>query len=102
MDSLAALVAWAGLSADTFVDNGEVRANPGSLTMISTYLKGDPSVVCRGGRGVGPNGEGGLRTAEEHGLGSVRRGFKTEANAIAREVRKELGLDIASPLDVGS
>ena len=30
----------------------------------------------------------------------MRRGFKTEANAIAREVRSELGLDPASPLDV--
>ena len=30
----------------------------------------------------------------------MRRGFKTEANAIAREVRKELGLATASPLDV--
>lgn len=44
VDSLAALVAWAGLSADTFVDNGEDRATPGSLTMISTYLKGDPQL----------------------------------------------------------
>ena len=30
----------------------------------------------------------------------MRRGFKTEANAIAREVRGELGLAPASPLDV--
>ena len=30
----------------------------------------------------------------------MRKGFKTEANAIAREVRKELGLATASPLDV--
>jgi Zn-dependent peptidase ImmA (M78 family) len=30
----------------------------------------------------------------------VRRGFKTEADAIAREVRGELGLALASPLDV--
>ena len=44
VDSLAALVAWAGLSADAFVDSGEVRATPGSLTMISTYLKGDPQL----------------------------------------------------------
>ncbi len=44
VDSLAALVTWAGLSADTFVDNSEGRATPGSLTMISTYLKGDPQL----------------------------------------------------------
>jgi transcriptional regulator with XRE-family HTH domain len=44
VDSLAALVAWAGLSADAFVDSGEVRATPGALTMISTYLKGDPQL----------------------------------------------------------
>ena len=30
----------------------------------------------------------------------MRRGFKTEANAIAREVRRELKLASASPLDV--
>ena len=30
----------------------------------------------------------------------MRRGFKTEANAIAREVRSELGLAPTSPLDV--
>ena len=30
----------------------------------------------------------------------MRRGFKTEANGIAREVRSELGLAPASPLDV--
>ena len=44
VDSLAALVAWAGLSADTFVGSDEIRATPGSLTMISTYLKGDPQL----------------------------------------------------------
>ena len=30
----------------------------------------------------------------------MRRGFKTEANAIAREVRAELSLSRTSPLDV--
>ena len=44
VDSLAALVAWAGLSADSFVDSDEARPTPGALTMISTYLKGDPQL----------------------------------------------------------
>ena len=44
VDSLAALVAWAGLSADSFVDSDEARPTPGTLTMISTYLKGDPQL----------------------------------------------------------
>jgi hypothetical protein len=30
----------------------------------------------------------------------VRRGFKSDANSIAREVRDELGLGVAAPLDV--
>ena len=44
MDSLAALVAWAGLSAGSFVHTAEPRPTPGALTMISTYLKGDPQL----------------------------------------------------------
>jgi transcriptional regulator with XRE-family HTH domain len=41
VDSLAALVNWAGLSADAFVvrTNGEAEAEP--LAMISTYLRAD-------------------------------------------------------------
>lgn len=31
---------------------------------------------------------------------TLRRGFKTEAHAIAREVRDDLGLGVADPLDV--
>ena len=30
---------------------------------------------------------------------ALRRGFKTEANDIAREIRQELGLGLADPLD---
>ena len=44
VDSLAALVAWAGLSADSFVVGAESKPKPGTLTMISTYLKGDPQL----------------------------------------------------------
>lgn len=33
-------------------------------------------------------------------MATLRRGFKTEANAIAREVRAELGLAASSPLDI--
>ena len=44
MDSLAALLAWAGLSADTFVHTAEPRPTRGALTMIPTCLKGDPQL----------------------------------------------------------
>ena len=44
VDSLAALVTWAGLSADAFVGGDQPRPEPGALTMISTYLKGDPQL----------------------------------------------------------
>ena len=44
VDSLAALVSWAGLSADHFVSNNRPATEPGTLTMISTYLKSDPQL----------------------------------------------------------
>ena len=45
VDSLAALVAWSGLSADTFVKDEQGKPEPGSLAMISTYLKSDPNLT---------------------------------------------------------
>ena len=42
VDSLAALVAWSGLSADSFVRDDQGKPGPGALAMISTYLKSDP------------------------------------------------------------
>ena len=42
VDSLAALVTWSGLKADDFVRDDQVRPEPGTLAMISTYLKSDP------------------------------------------------------------
>ena len=45
VDSLAALLNWAGLSADTFVGHDRSAPGPGTLTMISTYLKGDPQLT---------------------------------------------------------
>ena len=42
VDSLAALMSWSGLSADGFVRDAEVRAEPGALAMISAYIKSDP------------------------------------------------------------
>ena len=45
VDSLAALVAWSGLSADTFVRDEQGRPEPGSLAMVSTYLKTDPHLT---------------------------------------------------------
>lgn len=46
VDSLAALVTWAGLSADSFVGNGLPTPEVGTLTMISTYLKSDPQLTA--------------------------------------------------------
>ena len=45
VDSLAALVTWSGLSADTFVRDEKGKTEPGSLAMISTYLKCDPHLT---------------------------------------------------------
>lgn len=45
VDSLAALVSWSGLSADTFVNSDEGKPEPGSLAMISTHLKSDPHLT---------------------------------------------------------
>ncbi len=43
VDSLAALVAWSGLDADTFIRDGvHERPVPEPLAMISTYLRSDP------------------------------------------------------------
>ncbi|MXX27147.1 MAG: helix-turn-helix transcriptional regulator [Caldilineaceae bacterium SB0668_bin_21] len=45
VDSMAALVAWSGLSADTFVKDAEAKPLPGSLSVISTSLKNDPHLT---------------------------------------------------------
>ena len=45
VDSLAALVAWSGISADGFVQAGTGRTGPGTLAMISTYLRSDPHLT---------------------------------------------------------
>lgn len=42
VDSMAALIAWSGLSADTFVKDAQAKRLPGSLSVISTSLKNDP------------------------------------------------------------
>ncbi len=41
VDSLAALVDWAGLSADTFLVRSQPRNEAEPLAMISTYLRAD-------------------------------------------------------------
>ena len=45
VDSLAALVAWSGLKADDFVREDQERRAPGSLAMVSTYLKTVPHLT---------------------------------------------------------
>ena len=46
VDSLAALVSWAGLNADTFVRRAQQDRGrqPTGLTMISTYLRADKNL----------------------------------------------------------
>ena len=45
VDSLAALVAWSGISADDFVQSDADRTEPGALAKISTYLRSDPHLT---------------------------------------------------------
>lgn len=45
VDSMAALVAWSGLSADTFVKDAQAKPLPGSLSVISASLKNDPHLT---------------------------------------------------------
>ena len=45
VDSLAALVAWSGLSADDFVRDNQAKPAPRTLAQISTYLKTDPHLT---------------------------------------------------------
>ena len=45
VDSMAALVAWSGLSADTFVKDDQGKPEPGFLSMMSSYLKSDPQLT---------------------------------------------------------
>lgn len=45
VDSLAALVAWSGLSADAFLKREQEKGEQDSLAMISTYLKTDPHLT---------------------------------------------------------
>ena len=45
VDSMAALLTWSGLSADAFVRNQQARPDPGTLSMISTFLKSDPHLT---------------------------------------------------------
>ena len=44
VDSLAALTAWSGLSADDFVRGAEAATQPEPLAMISAYLRSDASL----------------------------------------------------------
>jgi len=45
VDSMAALIAWSGLSADTFVRDTQATLRPSSLSVISTSLKTDPHLT---------------------------------------------------------
>ena len=45
VDSLAALVAWSGLSADAFLRDDLVKSEAEPLAMISTYLKSDRNLT---------------------------------------------------------
>ena len=45
VDSMAALIAWSGLSADMFVKDAQATPGPSSLSVISTSLKSDPHLT---------------------------------------------------------
>jgi transcriptional regulator with XRE-family HTH domain len=49
VDSLAALLSWSGLNADDFIrDKDEVKTQPETLAMISTYLHADKHLSDEG------------------------------------------------------
>lgn len=48
VDSLAALCAWAQVDADMFITATRSENHPGSLAMISTYLRSDPNLTPEG------------------------------------------------------
>jgi transcriptional regulator with XRE-family HTH domain len=48
VDSMAALLAWAGLSADTFVQSSEPSHSPEPLTQITAYLRADKNLSPEG------------------------------------------------------
>ena len=45
VDSMAALIVWSGLSADTFVKDARAASAPSSLSVISTSLNSDPHLT---------------------------------------------------------
>ena len=45
VDSMAALIAWSGLSADMFVMDVQATPGPSPLSVISTSLKSDPHLT---------------------------------------------------------
>jgi hypothetical protein len=48
VDGLAALVSWSGLDPSRFIRNGDAKAEPEPLAMISTYLRSDPNLTEEG------------------------------------------------------
>lgn len=48
VDSLAALVAWAGLNADDFIRESNEKAQAEPLAMISSYLHADKNLTEEG------------------------------------------------------
>ena len=52
IDSLAALAAWSGLSADDFVRSDETRPEPEVLAKITTYLRSDKNLSPEAARAL--------------------------------------------------
>jgi hypothetical protein len=99
VDGLAALAAWSGLSADDFVRSDSRRPSPEPLAVISTYLRSDKNLSPEAATALDELIKATyerLRTKAYGTSMSYRRGFKTEATDLAREVRAEIGL---RPLD---
>lgn len=45
LDGLAALAAWSGLAADSFIRADGERCDPAPLATVTTYLYGDPRLT---------------------------------------------------------
>ena len=98
VDGLAALVSWSGLKTEDYVRSHRTTSPAGTACydLDLPQIRQEPQ--ARGCRGPRRSDQGHLREAQEHGVvyGTSGEGFKSEAAALARDIRAELGF---GPLD---